>query len=1189
MATLVAIFFVTTAITGLVGLHFAQPRSGSAGGRGGRSVVGVESLPAGFSDSVVFSGLTNPTAVRFAADGRVFVAEKRGVIQVFDNLSDTSPTTFADFRTNAYNFWDRGLLGLALAPTFPTDPWVYALYTYDADIGGTAPKWGSAGADSDPCPTPPGATTDGCVVSGRLSRFEANGNSAGPEQVLINDWCQQFPSHSIGSLAFGPDGMLYSSAGDGASFNYVDYGQAGNPKNPCGDPPGGVGGTQTPPTAEGGALRSQDNQTTSDPTTLDGAILRLDPATGAAAPGNPNTGDANAQRIVAYGLRNPFRFTIRPGTSEVWVADVGWDTWEEIDRILSSANLPIENFGWPCYEGTGRQPGYDGANLDICENLYAAGAGAVNPPYYTYAHSAKVVPGESCPTGGSSTTGLAFYTGGSYPSTYNGSLFFADYSRNCIWAMLAGSNGLPDPNNIVTFVAPAAAPVELQIGPGGDLFYVDFNGGTIRRITFAGPPPPGTIPVNAFRGEYYDNADLTNRLLVRTDATINFDWGLGSPDPSIGPDTFSVRWEGYWDFPVSGRYRFTMTTDDGMRVWADNVSVLDSWILQPATTYLADVRFSAGRHDIRVEFFDNTDEAVAKVSWAQAPNILGKDTIGALIRNAPNGLKWGSKFSLADQGTFSKVSAYLDGLGSGSGSQSFRALIYADSSGSPGALRATSGQVAVPHGQSARWVDFPISPGVALPAGTYWVVLHGGPTGNSARRYGDAVTGAERYNSDSFSNGATDPFGTASTGNWIWSIYATYVTNAPPVATIATPVAGTTWKVGDTVSFSGSATDPEDGTLPASALSWDIVLHHCAPDDPNSCHTHLIQSFPGTAQGSFAAPDHEYPSYLEVRLTARDSGGQTDVKSVRIDPQTTTFQFTADPSGVGLQLVLGSTAGTAPFTRTVIVGSTNSMSAPSPQTIGGTTYTWASWSDGGAQTHNVVAGSSPSTYTATFTSSGGNSGFPTIQSVTSTSFPTDSTTHNVQMPATVNAGDLLIVFFADHGTPGMNYPSGWTFFFGWSSWGGTGNKFWMFAKRASGTEGGTTVNFQTSAAVKAAAQVYRITGWRDSGTITNDIEYANAGAASTSPNPSSLNPTHWDVENTLWIASYGADGDNDATAFPANYAGGTYTESDHSATSTSMGSAWRNLAAASEDPGSFTIAASAFWIASIVAVRPAPP
>src|SRR3989454_8538191 len=196
MATLVAVFFVTTAITGLVGIHFAQPRSGSAGGRGGRSVVGAESLPAVFSDSAVCTGLTNPTAVRFAADGRVFVAEKRGVIQVFDNLSDTSPTTFADFRTNTYNFWDRGLLGLALAPTFPTDPWVYALYTYDADIGGTAPKWGSAGADSDPCPTPPGATTDGCVTSGRLSRFQANGNTAGPPPMPPQNWWSQLPPPS---------------------------------------------------------------------------------------------------------------------------------------------------------------------------------------------------------------------------------------------------------------------------------------------------------------------------------------------------------------------------------------------------------------------------------------------------------------------------------------------------------------------------------------------------------------------------------------------------------------------------------------------------------------------------------------------------------------------------------------------------------------------------------------------------------------------------------------------------------------------------------------------------------------------------------------------------------------------------------------------------------------------------------
>jgi hypothetical protein len=79
-------------------------------------------LPTGFQESVVFSGLTNPTAVRFTSDGRVFVAEKRGVIKVFDSLSDPTPDVFADLNVNVYNFWDRGLLGMALDPNFPATP-----------------------------------------------------------------------------------------------------------------------------------------------------------------------------------------------------------------------------------------------------------------------------------------------------------------------------------------------------------------------------------------------------------------------------------------------------------------------------------------------------------------------------------------------------------------------------------------------------------------------------------------------------------------------------------------------------------------------------------------------------------------------------------------------------------------------------------------------------------------------------------------------------------------------------------------------------------------------------------------------------------------------------------------------------------------------------------------------------------
>ena len=215
-------------------------------------------VPTGFTEVTAFSGLVNPTAVRFAPGGKVFVAEKRGTIQMYDGLGDSTPTQVADLRTEVYNFWDRGLLGLEVDPGFLTGrPFLYALYTFDGAIGATAPQWGKAGVDSDPCPSPPGATSNGCVVSGKLAKLTLTGTTTS-KQDLIHDWCQQYPSHSIGDLVFGRDGALYVSGGDGASFEFVDYGQAGNPVNPCGDTPGGVGGAMSPPSAQGGALRSQD-------------------------------------------------------------------------------------------------------------------------------------------------------------------------------------------------------------------------------------------------------------------------------------------------------------------------------------------------------------------------------------------------------------------------------------------------------------------------------------------------------------------------------------------------------------------------------------------------------------------------------------------------------------------------------------------------------------------------------------------------------------------------------------------------------------------------------------------------------------------------------------------------------------------------------------------------------------------
>ena len=180
----------------------------------------------------------------------------------------------------------------------------------------------------------------------------------------------------------------------------------------------------------------------------------------------------------------------------------------------------------------------------------------------------------------------------------------------------------------------------------------------------------------------------------------------------------------------------------------------------------------------------------------------------------------------------------------------------------------------------------------------------------------------------------------------------------PPTAFIDAPVASTQWQVGQSITFSGHATDPNE-VLPPSAFLWEIILHHC----PSNCHTHPIQSFSGVTTGSFSAPDHDYPSQLEIKLTVTDGGGLTDTKSVLLDPQTVALNFVSTPSG--LELVVGSSSAPTPFTRTVILGSANSVSAATPQSLGGTTYYFASWSDGGNQSH-LITGTAAATYTATY-------------------------------------------------------------------------------------------------------------------------------------------------------------------------------------------------------------------------------
>ncbi|GAA1028702.1 PQQ-dependent sugar dehydrogenase [Virgisporangium ochraceum] len=482
------------------------------------SAEAATQLPPGFAEQVVWGDLNMPTNIEFAPDGRVFVAEKGGVIKVYDNVNDPRPTVFADLSRNVHNVHDRGLIGLAIHPEFPVQPYIYVLYTYDAPPGAEAPYW------NDDCNRVGGPTMGKCVVTGRLSRLQAAGNvMTGSEQVLIHEWCQQFPSHSVGDLKFGADGMLYVSSGDGASYDFADSGQW---DNPCGDP-----------TNEGGALRSQDLRTTADPTQLNGTILRLDPSTGAAAAGNHNgaSPDANARRIVSYGLRNPFRFAMRPGTNEVWLTEVGWNGYEEVNRVPTDT---MGNYGWPCYEGNGRQDGYDAANLPVCEELY--GTDAARGPFFTYSHDDKVVPGEKCvPDNGSSSSGVAFYPSAddtTFPAEYRGAMFFSDYSRGCIWVMMpTGADGLPNADDRRTFAAGAEMPVDLAIGPGSDLYYVAATG-SVRRIRYfsGNQPPVAVIQASPTSGD--------------SPLAVQFD-GSGSTDADAG-DQATLTYE--WDFTGDG-------------------------------------------------------------------------------------------------------------------------------------------------------------------------------------------------------------------------------------------------------------------------------------------------------------------------------------------------------------------------------------------------------------------------------------------------------------------------------------------------------------------------------------------------------------------------------------------------------------------------------------------------------------
>lgn len=195
---------------------------------------------------------------------------------------------------------------------------------------------------------------------------------------------------------------------------------------------------------------------------------------------------------------------------------------------------------------------------------------------------------------------------------------------------------------------------------------------------------------------------------------------------------------------------------------------------------------------------------------------------------------------------------------------------------------------------------------------------------------------------------------------------------------------------------------------------------------------------------------------------------------------------------------------------------------------------------------------------------------------------TGVTSHPVTMPATVNAGDLLIVLFGSLSRV-ISAPGGWNLL----STAANNYELNVYYKIAAGTEGGTSPAWTSTIANNTSHQVYRITAWH--GTTPPEVGTSALGN-SANPNPPTLTPS-WGSAETLWLAvsSGGYNGSPTISSYPTNYLNGVATVGGGGSQVSLLGSARRELTATSDDPGTFTTSGAAEWVAQTVAIRPAIP
>jgi glucose/arabinose dehydrogenase len=500
-------------------------------------------MPSGFEQRVLADnfgapGHGDPVDVAWAPDGRMFIADRNGVVFAHnpgDPPGTNTPVLDISSHVNNADLSDRGLLSVAPDKDFASNGWLYLLYTYDEDDSDSGnrkvstltrvtvkPDNSVVGGLNSPTettilgkvPATIGTGSDGACGA------PANTNDCIPSEGL---------SHSIGTVRVAPDGSLYVGTGDGSDYLIVD------------------------------PIAQNDN----NPLTYRGKIMHID-RNGNGLPGHPfcpSDTDLThvCTKIYAAGLRNPFRFTLRPGGG-LAIGDVGQNDWEEVN--LSNGG---EQFGWPCYEGAGPDPFHDqmGAkysDLQWCKDMYAANN--VTAPAFTYPHGPAGC--DANLPSGNTVVGGPVYMGDQYPAGFRGQLFFGDVGdfggppspQGCGWIGRAGISG-KSLVNYQKFATGWPLGVDLEIAPDGNLAFVSLVDDEVVEIVYGpGNHKPSAAPT-AKEGAKSLSVDFHAGASDPDGDVLYYDWDFGDGSPhGIGPAPIHV-------YSSPGTRTVTLTVDDG--------------------------------------------------------------------------------------------------------------------------------------------------------------------------------------------------------------------------------------------------------------------------------------------------------------------------------------------------------------------------------------------------------------------------------------------------------------------------------------------------------------------------------------------------------------------------------------------------------------------------------------------------